>query len=427
MALRFCILSRNAIKELTPGSRLTEHGIEVARLPNGDLRYAINIMVDGLRIHRVVGKESEGVRREQAERQIEQYRTEARAGRLNLPKARKAHPLFAQAAKDYLDRLGTTGGKDLKNKRRHIDTQLVPAFGKMPINRISTLAVAEYAARRSGESPIATVNRELATLSHLFNRMIDWRWLAAQDRPRISKGVETAKPITVLTDADAAALTLAAINDVDPRLHLFVAFGLNAAMRHSEILRVRYDQIDFDHRRIRIPQAKAGARDQPITPALEQLLRQQQRQEDDKAGWVFPAAERCNSPHRVSMDKSFRRAVIGAGLDQKKVTPHVMRHTAITRLVKAGVDLPTIQRISGHKTLAMVLRYTHIYGDHLDQAVAKLDQHTSTVTQELHTAAPVANDDEDLKGPLPSEGGWWTGLDSNQRTGNPGRFTVCCL
>ncbi len=34
-----------------------------------------------------------------------------------------------------------------------------------------------------------------------------------------------------------------------------------------------------------------------------------------------------------------------------------MRHTAITRLVKAGVDLPTIQRISGHKTLAMVLRY----------------------------------------------------------------------
>ena len=46
-----------------------------------------------------------------------------------------------------------------------------------------------------------------------------------------------------------------------------------------------------------------------------------------------------------------------------------MRHTAITNLVKAGVDLPTIQRISGHKTLAMVLRYTHVHGAHIDRAI----------------------------------------------------------
>ena len=46
-----------------------------------------------------------------------------------------------------------------------------------------------------------------------------------------------------------------------------------------------------------------------------------------------------------------------------------MRHTAITNLVKAGVDLPTIQKISGHKTLAMVLRYTHVHGRHIDEAI----------------------------------------------------------
>ncbi len=62
-------------------------------------------------------------------------------------------------------------------------------------------------------------------------------------------------------------------------------------------------------------------------------------------------------------------AAIQAGLDPRIVTPHVMRHTAITNLVKAGVDLPTIQRISGHKTLAMVLRYTHVHGSHIDQAI----------------------------------------------------------
>ncbi len=58
------------------------------------------------------------------------------------------------------------------------------------------------------------------------------------------------------------------------------------------------------------------------------------------------------------------RAAKRAGLDPEKVTPHVMRHTAITNLVQSGVELPTIQKISGHKTLAVVMRYAHVHGPH---------------------------------------------------------------
>lgn len=68
------------------------------------------------------------------------------------------------------------------------------------------------------------------------------------------------------------------------------------------------------------------------------------------------------------MDRPFAEAVAAAGLGAE-ITPHVMRHTAITALVKAGVDLPTIQRISGHKTYTMVLRYTHVHGTHIDRAI----------------------------------------------------------
>jgi hypothetical protein len=65
-------------------------------------------------------------------------------------------------------------------------------------------------------------------------------------------------------------------------------------------------------------------------------------------------------------------------------------------LVKSGADLPTIQRISGHRTLAMVLRYTHVHGRHIDEAIAaigrtlpelQLNKSASTTTQELHTGA----------------------------------------
>jgi len=78
------------------------------------------------------------------------------------------------------------------------------------------------------------------------------------------------------------------------------------------------------------------------------------------------------------------------------VTPHVMRHTAITKLVQAGIDLPTIQRISGHKTVAMVLRYAHVHGQHIDQAIRAIgrtlpepliNESGRTITQELHRAA----------------------------------------
>lgn len=52
---------------------------------------------------------------------------------------------------------------------------------------------------------------------------------------------------------------------------------------------------------------------------------------------------------------------------------HTLRHTAITHLAHAGVDLPTVKRISGHKTLAMVERYAHQNGAHIAAATDKLE------------------------------------------------------
>ena len=110
--------------------------------------------------------------------------------------------------------------------------------------------------------------------------------------------------------------------------------------------------------------------------------------EDDASGWVFPTLipGQSKSGHRTNMARPFARAVVRAGLDPDKVTPHTMRHTAITRLVKAGVDLPTIQKISGHKTLSMVLRYVHIHGEHVDAAIRAIDtDNLGRVAPELHT------------------------------------------
>ena len=167
-------------------------------------------------------------------------------------------------------------------------------------------------------------------------------------------------------------------------------------MRHGEILRTRFDQLDLENLRLHIPEAKAGTRAQPITPELAEVLEREREMSDDPEGWIFPALRPGLSRfgHRTHMGRPFKRAVEHAGLDPTNVTPHVMRHTAITNLVQAGVDLPTIQKISGHKTLDMVLRYTHVHGPHIDQAVRVLGRKipepqenkiSGSVTPKLHT------------------------------------------
>lgn len=87
--------------------------------------------------------------------------------------------------------------------------------------------------------------------------------------------------------------------------------------------------------------------------------------------WVFPS-EASKSGHVATIRKAHRRVVTAAGLDPDRVLRHTFRHTAITHLVQAGVDLPTVQRVSGHKTLSMVARYSHANGAHIDAAMEKL-------------------------------------------------------
>ena len=91
--------------------------------------YSVNFIADCQRIHRVIGLESEGVTRKQAEEFIEQKRTEAREGRLSLPKRRKTHLTFENAARDYIREMEDGNGRNLVAKRRHMRMYLVPFFG----------------------------------------------------------------------------------------------------------------------------------------------------------------------------------------------------------------------------------------------------------------------------------------------------------
>ena len=158
-----------------------------------------------------------------------------------------------------------------------------------------------------------------------------------------------------------------------------------------EILRIRREHIDLERRVIYIPQAKAGAREQPITNDLATFLMAMMAQLPDDTPWLFPS-EASHTGHVTFIQDAFRRTVAQAGFDPKEVVPHTLRHTTITHLVQAGIDLPTVQRISGHKTLAMVAKYSHQNDAHIQSAMDVWQERYATVahtaggfTPKLHT------------------------------------------
>ena len=61
--------------------------------------------------------------------------------------------------------------------------------------------------------------------------------------------------------------------------------------------------------------------------------------------WLFPLPG-AKAGHTVDVRKPFRRVVAAAGLDPDRTLRHTLRHTAITHLVQADVDPPTVKRIN---------------------------------------------------------------------------------
>ena len=373
MALKFQKLTRTNIRKIQSGEKLHEHGISFERLVNGDGRYTVNIMVDGVRVHRVIGKESEGVTRKQAEDYIEQARTDARKGRLNLPKGRKVALGFREAADKYLARLEKEGGKDLYMKKFRFDGHLKPFFKDKSIAKVALFDIERYKRYRKDEGAMpGTINRELSALSHLYTKAVEWRWI--DHKPcMIKKFKEDKGRIVYLTSEQIERFLDAAKQDQNEHVYPFIAIGLETSMRKMEILSIRLEHIDTARRVIYIPQAKGGAREQPITKRLAEFLAEYVKNVGSGQEWLFPSPK-SRTGHTVAIEKPFRRVVRNAGLDEKEVVRHTLRHTAITHLVQAGVDLPTVQRISGHKSFDMVVRYSHQNGKHIDSAMDKLEK-----------------------------------------------------
>lgn len=281
------------------------------------------------------------------------------------------NPLFEEAAAEYQS--WSNANKAPASALR--DTTSIKAlshtFNGHQLRDISPKLIEDYKTQRVKVREHATVNRELACLRSLYNRAIVWGY--AIDNP--VKGVKFFKETMGLPRflsmeecqrLLSASEKLQGWNKTTPYLKAIILTGLHTGLRKSNIMGLRWDQVDLKNRLITVPRTKNGEfHSIPISDTLLEELRKLLRQRLQGAEWVFAAP---GKEAQRDLRKAWERAKKEAGID-KRFRFHDLRHTFASHKVMAGVDLRTVQVLMGHKDITMTLRYAHLSPQHLHDAI----------------------------------------------------------
>ncbi len=159
----------------------------------------------------------------------------------------------------------------------------------------------------------------------------------------------------------------------NPMLGWIVRLAIQTGMRQGELESLTRDQIDLKRRVIKLTESKNGsARTVPLTQDAADILRQAMSnplRPIDTALIFFGEPGRDGQRRPYHFKPAWFNALRSARI--KGLRFHDLRHEAVSRLVEAGLSDQEVAAISGHKSMQMLKRYTHLRAEDL---VPKLDQ-----------------------------------------------------
>ena len=233
-------------------------------------------------------------------------------------------------------------------------------IAQMSLAKVRGMDIAAFIKEREAEGVAGnTIRLDLATFSRLFETARkDWGMeyldnpVKKARKPKVSRGRERR-----LQDGEEEKLLKHAPEGFGP----VIKFALETAMRRGEIATLRWENVKLKESTVFLPKTKNGAaRTVPLSPAALSVLKELPR---DIKGSVFRLA-----PDEIT--QAMKKARAGAKL--KDLRFHDLRHEAVSRLFeKTNLDIMQIQMITGHKTLQMLARYTHLRAVDLVKSLAE--------------------------------------------------------
>lgn len=258
----------------------------------------------------------------------------------------------------------------------------VDHLGPVSLAALTPARIAEGRdALAAGEGPSgkkaseATCNRYLAALSAALSLAVrEWGWIADNPARKVTRKREPRGRVRFLTDTERTDLLDAARASDDPHLYPLVVLAICTGGRQGELMALRWRDIHLERGVAIAEQTKNGERRAlPLTgPALEVVreLAKVRRIDDDL---IF----RSDDGSTIFPRKAWLAALAAAGLDHphddpRHLTFHDLRHECASQLAMSGATLAEIAEVLGHKTLAMVKRYSHLAEGHTRSVVERM-------------------------------------------------------
>ena len=237
--------------------------------------------------------------------------------------------------------------------------------GKVQKKKGVEIAPTEYT--RAG----ATVNRYLATVSHMFTMAVkEWRLVATNPVRDITKKKEARGRVRFLSDTERDALLGACVQSDWPALHTLVLLAISTGARRGELIHLQWDDVDLKGARAIVRETKNGeTRSLPLVGKALEALRVLKLQGSARSPWVFAQPSGFPGPHE-NFDNVWYDALTVANIEDFRFLD--LRHTTASYLAAQGASLLEIADTLGHKTLSMVKRYSHLAQSHKVSAIEKM-------------------------------------------------------
>jgi integrase len=242
-----------------------------------------------------------------------------------------------------------------------VEDHLKPIFGSMQLALIRKRDLQAYITTRLAEVSVETTRKEFFVLGHMLSLAVDWELIPANVAQSIELPKAPAGRVRYLQPTELQAVLTACPEWLRPIAGLLAFTG----MRRSEVLGLRWLDIDRKGERILLPQTKNGdSRTVWLNALACDVI------DSVKAGAPTDRVFASNiTPENVSL--AFLRACRKIKVADFRL--HDLRHTAASWLRMSGADLQDVADLLGHRDLRMTRRYSHLSPAHLSAAVKRLD------------------------------------------------------
>ena len=288
------------------------------------------------------------------------------AERLTMAKALERYASEVTPTKKHYTQLG---------ERSHI-AALKDFFGAYSMSAVAPDLVAKFRDKRLADGKAAnTVRLDLALLGHLYTvAMREWGIGLVYNPVRlVRKPSPGAARDRRQNDGEEARLLAAVAAHSNPMLKWIVALAIETGMRRSEITSLKLEHVDMERRIARLVDTKNGEpRTVPLSRRATDVMREaiaNPARPSDTRLIFFGEPGRDGQRRPWQYDRVWRQILAKEGFENFHF--HDLRHEAVSRFVERGFSDQEVSAISGHKSMQMLKRYTHLRTEDL---VAKLDR-----------------------------------------------------